>query len=141
MKMNLYQTTVVLFILLLMESSCAYNQHGRWSSNLPPPSSVDSVTSAINNGNWNILRKLAAQGIKAEHFVKKWENSAESGRPIHVGDFVSVENINLPDGRPCTMYTYKLMDKDGSQSGHGLQVIVEQVNGKSAIVDFWELGW
>ncbi|MEY2466973.1 MAG: hypothetical protein QOD03_1494 [Verrucomicrobiota bacterium] len=77
-------------------------------------------------------------GMRANEYIQKWEKY-----PVRVGKLIRVEKDSkyYLDGKPCAIYSFGLKSKDGISSGHELQVLIREENGKFTILDFWNFGW
>jgi hypothetical protein len=63
--------------------------------------------------------------------------------PGRVGKLVLVEKnvMVMPDGKPCTRYSFEQENKDGTLRPHWLQILVRQEGGRSKFLDFNHFGW
>lgn len=98
------------------------------------------VIDAINREIWAALRKLAKPGMRANEYIKLWENSAKIGHPVRVGKLINVErDSRYLDDKPCTLYSFALENRDGTLNPHWLQISVREEEKKPVLAGFSEL--
>jgi hypothetical protein len=137
--LNWLSTKITCLVLAMSVASCAANHPVvPTDQSSARQGTYEVLTNAINREDWNGLRGLAKDGMRADDHIRNWEKN-----PVRVGKLISVEKTSKYDleGKPCTTYSFALGFKDGRQNPHWLQVLVQDEGGQSAILDFWEFGW
>ena len=130
---------ITCFVLAIFVTACAANhpvvpKHQTSARQ----GTFEVVTNAINREDWNVLRGLAREEMRANDYIRNWEKN-----PVRVGKLIRVEKNSKYyfDGKPCTTYSFALEFKDGTRHVHSLQVLVQEKDRQPTILDFWEFGW
>jgi len=69
-----------------------------------------------------------------------WGNSDKAGLPMQVAELLKTDEVAGPSG-PCRRYSFTLKMGSEKAAGHQLQIIVQEKDGRSKLIDFWEFGW
>lgn len=135
----------VSLILAIFVTSCASRNTEK---NFGIPSACVTVTNAINHEDVATLQKLVKPGMLANGYPS-WFRSAtnrdiRAARPTidyYVGRFLIMQDKVGTDGRTNKVYSFELVNKDGTVNPHWLQVVIGEEHGRSELVDFWNFGW
>lgn len=118
------------------ESTVVLDQHLDYT-----PKVCETVTTAINEGDWNTLRMLVKPGMRANEYITLWANAKKTGHAVQVGRLLNVETVAGTSRKPYKLYSFSLENKDGTVNPHWLQIKVGEAHGWSEILDFWNFGW
>lgn len=135
----------VSLILAMFVTSCA-SKHAEESSGLP--SACVTVTNAINREDVAALQTLVNPGMLANGYASWFRNATNTNSRVpqatigyRVGKLVDVQDKAGTDGRTNRVYSFELVNKDGTVNPHWLQIVVREEHGRAELVDFWNFGW
>jgi len=138
---------IVYLILALLTPSCAALKPQPTPAPPPqhhadtPPTVCEILVSAVNRGDWAVLKSWAKPGTSAANAVQTWENAAKAGNPVKVGKFLNAQTVGGTSKKPLRLYSFSLENKDGTVNPHWLQIKVREADGEAEVLDFWIFGW
>lgn len=120
-------------LLALFAAGCL---HEFPTSSATEQQACNTVTNAIDRGDWKFLRATAGKASKANRYLDLWER-----HPIRIGKPKGDPYETELDGRRCTIYSFAFEYPDGRTSPHWVEIVVGRQDGGFAVLDFWESGW
>ena len=139
---------IVYVLLAVFAVSCAPFHHQKQppitttSQHLDrPPTVCQTVTTAINKGDWTTLRQFAKPGTKMNDYIASLENATKTSHPVQVGKLLNVQTVAETNHTSIKLYSFSLENKDGTINPHWLQIKVREDDGQADVLDFWNFGW
>lgn len=105
---------------------------GPWRRQEYRPTSYTSraVTWAINEENWEYLKKQSKRGESVIKTIAKLKKN-----PVRIGNLMRVFK-SVVDQKPCTLETFEVKSKEGKIQPLQFHVLFREERGKSEILDF-----
>jgi hypothetical protein len=141
---------IIYVVLAALAVSCSNFQFYRQRPEPPvtnnqqvdhPPAVCQTVTAAINKGDWGTLRTFVKPGTHMDEYITSLEKATMSNHSVQVGKLLNVQTVAQMDHTSINLYSFSLENKDGTINPHWLQIKVRENDGQAEVLDFWNFGW